>query len=154
MPDNNAEKPKIHIDDDWKAQAQREKERLAAEVEGKKPAEPAAHVQKGPPGEVPTGAARPGGAAGGQRELPPANFATLVSTLVTQAMFAMGAIDDPRTRQRYVDLPLAKHHIDMLAVLEDKTRGNLSDDERHLIDQALYEARMHYVEIAQRMSMI
>jgi len=130
MTENNEEKPKIIVDDDWKAQAQAEKEKLADEVE-KGPAEP------------------PGAAGQRPRELPPANFATLVGSLVTQILFALGGVEDPKTKRRYVDLALAKHHVDMLAVLEEKTKGNLTDDETKLLDRALYETRMQYVQVAQ-----
>ncbi len=141
MTDKNAkgeEKPKITVDDDWKAQAQAEKERLAKEAQAKPAAPPAA-------GEgAEAGPSRP-------RELPPADFATLVSTLVTQIFLALGGLEDPKTKKRYVDLALARHHIDTLVVLEEKTRGNLTDDEKKLLDKALYETRMQYVQLAQRL---
>ena len=122
------DEPKIIIDDDWKAQAQAEKEKLAADE--------AAQADEGGP------------AGAGERQIPPASFEVMVSTLVTQAMFALGAIEDPASGKRFLDLDLAKHHIDMLSVLEAKTKGNLDDDESKLIDQALYESRMHYVQVA------
>ena len=137
MGENNEEKPKIIVDDDWKAQAQAEKEKLAAEAE-KAP----------PPAEGEAGAAA-GAAEGQARELPPANFATLVSALVTQVLLSLGGVEDPRTKNRYVDLALAKHHIDMLGVIEEKTKGHLTDEEKKLLDNALYESRMQYVQIAQ-----
>ena len=59
-------------------------------------------------------------------------------------------MEDPKTKRRYVDLDLAKHHIDILGLLEEKTKGNLTDEEKKLLDQALYEVRMQYVQIAQR----
>lgn len=123
---------KIIIDDDWKSQAQAEKEELAREVEQQQ--------------------AQAGAGRGGQRELPEASFSTLVSTLATQALLALGGMEDPKTNRRYVDLDLAKHHIDTLSVLEEKTKGNLSDEEAKLLDQALYETRLTYVELAQRIS--
>ena len=128
MSDSNNQEPapKIIVDDDWKAQAQAEKERLSAE-------------EVAPPA---------GDDAQGQRQMPEASFEVLISSMVTQAMFALGAIEDPATKKRYLDLDLAKHHIDMLTVLEEKTKGNLSDDEAKLLDQALYESRMHYVQVA------
>ena len=128
-----AEDKKIIIDDDWKNQAQAEKEKLSEQVE--KPAE--------------------GGAAGGpegERGLPPASFTTLISSLVTQIFYSLGGIEDPQTGKRYLDLGLAKHHIDMLTVIEEKTKNNLTADEKKLLDQALYETRMQYVQIAQRVS--
>ncbi len=134
------EKPKIVVDEDWKAQAEAEKQRLAeAETEAEAKAE-----------EV--GAAGAAGAAGadaaGPRELPPASFATLVSSQVTQVLFALGAFPDPQGR-RFRNLDVAKHHVDTLAVLEEKTKGNLTDDEKKLLDNALYEVRMAYVQAAQ-----
>lgn len=146
MADNKDDKPKIIIDDDWKAQAQAEKERLAQEVDKPKPAAAA-------PG-APGASAAPAGPAGeeAERELPPANFPTLVSSIVTQIFFALGGIEDPQTGKRYLDPALAKHHIDMLSVLEQKTKGNLTDEEKKLLDQALYETRMQYVQIAQRLA--
>ena len=142
------EKPKIIVDDDWKAQAQAEKEKLAEQAEQKTPpsGEPAAT------GGKPVDATRQ--RAGQRRELPPPSFTALVSSLATQAMFAMGGMEDPQTHRRYVDLELAKFHIDTLAVLEDKTRGNLTDEEKKLLDEVIYQCRMHYVEIAQRVSQI
>ena len=127
------EKPKIISDDDWKAQAQAEKERLAEEVD-KQAAEGPAAEERGP------------------RELPAASFATLVSSIMTQVLFALGGMEDPKTKRRYVDLDLAKHHIDTLRVLEEKTRGNLTDEEKRMLDRALYETRMQYVQMAQRVT--
>jgi hypothetical protein len=116
------EKPKIIVDDDWKAQAQAEKQKLEQQAE-----------------------------QAAAQELPAASFATLVSSLVAQAFMAMGGYEDPKTKRRYVDLALAKHHIDTLVVLEDKTKGNLSAEEKKLLDNALYEVRMQYVQLAQRL---
>ena len=132
------ETPKIHIDSDWKAQAQAEKAKLAAESKGKGGSSSSAGVV--------------GGGSGGDGEygeMPPANFETLLSTFITQALFAMGAIPDPQTGQPALHLDLARHHIDMLTVLEEKTKNNLSDDESKLLSGALYELRSRYVEVAQ-----
>ena len=129
-----AERPKIHIDSDWKAQAQAEKQKLAQQA-------------KQPPAEG--GQAAGAGAAGGAPgQMPEANFETLVNTLATQALFAMGAVPDPRTGQRVAHLDLARHHIDMLGVIEDKTKGNLSDEEQDQLSQTLYELRQTYVQVA------
>ena len=123
------EEPKIHIDSDWKAQAQAEKEKLSEKV---KDAES-------------TG---PEGAAKGAGGLPPASFETLVSTMATQALFAMGAIPDPRTGQRMQHMELARHHIDMLTVLEEKTKGNLTDDETKMLTGTTYELRSRYIQLS------
>ena len=124
--DAGQDAPKIIVDDDWKAQAQAEKEKLAEQ-------EAQAAADGGPDG---------------QRQIPPASFEMLISTMVTQTMFALGAIPDPQTGQRYMDLDVAKHHVDMLGILMEKTKGTLTEDESKLIDQALYECRMHYVQVA------
>ena len=128
MPEKD-EKRKIIVDDDYKKQAQAEKEKLAQEA------------------ETPSAG---GGAAGDTREIPPASFTTLVGSLVSQVFMALGGYEDPRTKRRYVDLELAKHYVDTLAVLEEKTKNNLSEDEKKLLDRSLYEARMQYVQIAQQ----
>ena len=81
--------------------------------------------------------------------MPPASFATLVSSIVTQILFALGAFADPQTGRRYRNLALAKHHIDVLGILEEKTKGNLTPEEKQLLDNALYEVRMAFVQAAQ-----
>ena len=133
----NQDTPKIQVDQDWKAQAQAEKERLAQQQEAA--AEGAADAGPGA-GE---------GAAGRERGLPPADFKTLISTMATQAMLAMGAIPDPATGQRVAHLDLARHHIDMLGVIDDKTKGNLSEEEQQMLGSVVYELRMQYVQLSQ-----
>jgi len=153
------QKPKIIVDDDWKAQARAEKERLAREVEQKQQAAAAAAAAPSAgPAATAGGAGAPtreaAAAKAGQqaRQLPAASFAQHVNSLVTQAFMAMGGMEDPRTKRRYVDLDLAKYHIDTLVVLEEKTKGNLTDDEKRLLDQGLYECRMQFVHMAQSMA--
>lgn len=140
---NTPDEPKIIIDDDWKAQAQAEKERLASELK----TEPAPAESQPQPesAEEPDESAD----ASREREVPGASFAILVNSLLTQMFFALGAIPDPQSGKRYVDLDLAKHHIDMLGILEEKTKGNLTEDETKMLDRAMYEGRMQYVQVAQ-----
>jgi hypothetical protein len=137
---------KLHVDADWKEQVKAERERLAHE-ESSRPA------MKGPAGPV----AAPGAAellgeqapgAGEDESLPPASFATLVQTLATQAMLFLTPQRDPQTQQAVINVDLAKHSIDLLSVLEEKTKGNLTDDEKRLLDTALYQTRMAYVRVA------
>ncbi|MCG3180282.1 MAG: hypothetical protein BIFFINMI_02641 [Phycisphaerae bacterium] len=123
------ETPKIHIDSDWKKQAHEEKERLAKEVEEKS-------------------AAGGGPEAVGPEGLPEPTFAEIVATLATQAFMFMGEGVDPQSGQRMVSLPVAKHFIDLLSVLDAKTQGNLGEDEKKNLDRWLYEARMRYVQLA------
>ena len=77
------------------------------------------------------------------------NFASFVLSLVHTAAVHFGDVADPTTGERHAsNLPLAQQMIDILAMLEEKTRGNLSAEERQLIDQVLYELRMRYVEVS------
>jgi len=133
-----AGEPKIHVDSDWKREAQAEKERLAGEAEQAAAAAPGKGAAAAPPGP---GGNRP-------RQLPPANFTSLVQTLATQAAIFMSDQQDPETGESVQHLELAKHNIDLLAVLEEKTKGNLTDEERRLLDRMLYELRMAYVSAA------
>lgn len=133
--------PILHVDDDWKAQAQAEKAKLA---EKEKAAKQAA-AQSGTGTAATQGSTTKSSRAG---QIPPADFTTLVSSLATQALFAMGAMPDPQTGQRYTNLDIARHHIDSLSVLEEKTKGNLSEDETNMLASTLYELRSSYVQIA------
>jgi hypothetical protein len=146
MPDES--QPSLQIDADWKKQAQEEKRRLAEQQ--KQAAGSAGGVAAAASGaasrESPGAAATPS-AARDARELPPASFATLVQSMVTQALFYLGDLA-VRGGEPVVNLDMAKHHIDTLAVIEEKTANNLTPEERRLLDTALYEARMRYVNVA------
>ena len=115
--------PKLHIDDDWKAEAQAEKEKLSKEESAAEPAS-----ERGP--------------------LPGPSFSLLVISLVSQARICLGDLENPITKKKQLDLEAAKHHIDMLEMLDAKTSGNLSDEEKNLLDSVLYELRMRYVQLS------
>ena len=136
------EQAKIIVDDDWKSQAQAEKERLSSRVEHKREGAPAGGAAETPSGRR--------GAGVEPEEIPPASFSVLVNSLATQGILAMGGVEDPRTGHRIVDLELAKHYIDTLKVLEEKTKGNLDEEERKTLDEARYQLRMVFVDISQR----
>lgn len=72
-------------------------------------------------------------------------FLSYISGLVMAASVYIGDEPDPMTGLRAVNLTSAGHAIDVLSMLEEKTRGNLSDDERRMLEGALYELRMKYV---------
>ena len=144
------EQPSLHIDTDWKKRAQEEKKRLAEKAQQEAQAKPvAAPVAAGPatPGAAPAAATRGPRGARGQRELPPASIATLAQSLMTQALYYLGDVayqgGDPVT-----NLDMAKHNIDTLTVLEEKTANNLTDDERHALDLALHGARTRFINVA------
>ncbi|MBN1627606.1 MAG: DUF1844 domain-containing protein [Deltaproteobacteria bacterium] len=78
--------------------------------------------------------------------LPEVNFNSLIFSLSSSAFFNLGEIPDPQTGERHKDLPLAKHSIDIIAMLGDKTKGNLDDDEQKFLDNILADLRLRYVK--------
>ena len=80
------------------------------------------------------------------KQIPPASFSFLISTLAAQAMTAMGQAPDPRSGKKEVQPELARHFIDSIAVLEEKTKGNLTTDEAQLVQAVLHQLRIFYVE--------
>ncbi len=83
--------------------------------------------------------------AGTEQSFPELNFATFVFSLGTSAMYHFGDFPDPVTKKAERNLEAAKQTIDILAILKEKTRGNLNDDEDRLLESLLYELRMRYV---------
>lgn len=79
--------------------------------------------------------------------MPEASFPTLVNSLVTQILLYIGDLT-PRGVEPQINLDMAKFNIDLLGVLEEKTRGNLSPEEQKLLDNALYETRMRFISVA------
>jgi hypothetical protein len=75
----------------------------------------------------------------------PASFVNFLSTLATNAAAALGAVPHPVTGQRTLDLDSGKFWIDVLAMLRDKTKGNLSEKESRLLEGLLADLRMQYV---------
>jgi hypothetical protein len=158
------DKPSLHIDTDWKKQAQEEKRKLA-EQEAKRAEEREQRAASSPMGVVSGGmsgdiAAAPAGVAGaapggararGQRgEMPQASLASLVQSVMTQVLYYLGDLA-PRGAEPTMNLDMAKHHIDTLGVLEQKTNGNLSAEEQKVMDSALYETRMRFVSAASQL---
>jgi len=80
------------------------------------------------------------------KDLPPMTFSTLIFSLSTQAMVSMGEFPDPMTKKIVKDLSLAKQSIDLLGILEEKTRGNLDNDEEQFLKASLTDLRIRFVE--------
>jgi len=125
MADEKKEK-KIIVDEDWKQQAQKEKEILAAKEKAEK--EQTEKQKRGP--------------------LPPGDFAALVSMLVTQAFYALGALKVEGQEKKETDLEMAKYNIDMIETLQEKTKGNLTEQEEKVLENTLSQLRMTYVNAA------
>ncbi|MGB7592440.1 MAG: DUF1844 domain-containing protein [Terriglobia bacterium] len=87
---------------------------------------------------------------GGQFEDESSGFETLVSYLSTTAMFQLGLIPGPSGEHIPADMPNAKRTVDLLEVLQEKTKGNLSASESRLLQDVLYELRMSFVEMQKR----
>ncbi len=103
------------VDESWKESAQKEKDAVRQE----KPAD--------------------------EFNAPEADFKFFVTTLAIQASISLGIMANPGTNQKEENLPQAKFLIDTLAVIKDKTKGNLTKEEDELLEGILYELRMQYV---------
>ena len=80
--------------------------------------------------------------------LPSIDFATFVLSLNHSALLHLGEAPDFESGKREKNLPLARQTIDLIAMLEDKTKGNLTGDEERLLGQILYDLRMRFVEVS------
>ncbi len=127
MAEEKKEEKKIIIDEDWKGKAQKEKEGLKEKEKTEKPQKDAEQ----------------------QYQLPTGDFGSLVSLLATQAMFAMGFITTEKDKEPKKDLRLAKFHIDILEALEQKTKGNLTDEEQKFLSGTLSQLRMGFVSVSE-----
>ncbi|MBN1125364.1 MAG: DUF1844 domain-containing protein [Sedimentisphaerales bacterium] len=117
---------KIIVDEDWKSQAQREKETLTSEQK--------VQHEEGQEEEA--------------SSLPPADLSALVSMLATQAMFSLGLIHEKGSEPPKPDFTMAKFNIDMLDVIAEKTKGNLTEEEDSLLQGTLAQLRMAFVQMA------
>lgn len=79
-------------------------------------------------------------------QLPKIDFSTFVFSLNSSALVHMGLLEEPTTQTRMQNLQLAKQTIDILAMLEEKTRGNLTEDEDRMLKNILYDLRILYVK--------
>ncbi len=107
------------VDESWKEQARREKEKLGASQDTEE-SEP----------------------------LPDASFLGLVEELALRVLFALGQMPNPVTGTQETDLPAARYTIDLLGVLEEKTSGNLSQEESAALAELLGRLRMTYIHCA------
>jgi len=82
--------------------------------------------------------------------LPEINFSTFVISLSTQALMHLGEVPSPLSGKVETDVPAAKQMIDLLAMLRDRTRGNLNSNEDRLMDDILFDLRMKYVEAVKK----
>ena len=93
---------------------------------------------------------RPEPGASTRRDLPPADFTMLVNMLVTNAMVFLGQMPAPGSQQYVRNLPQAQHMVDLLMVLREKTRGNLTPDEDQMMQDLLPQLQMAYVSASRQ----
>ncbi len=145
MTDKEGKSEEKHVDEDWKERARHERESLSdAEASTQKTA-PLDEGAVGAEAEPAAGEEGPGERpAGGQ--LPPPSFLGLVAGMGAQASICLGVVENPLTGKVEKDLEAAKHVVDTLGMLKEKTEGNLTEAESAYLDDLLYGLRMQYVE--------
>lgn len=84
--------------------------------------------------------------SGSNDTLPKIDFSSFILSLYSSGLVQLGKVEDPSTGKKEVNLTLAQHTIDMLAMLEEKTTGNLNEEEENLFKALLSEIRLAYVE--------
>jgi hypothetical protein len=124
MSEETPDKPKIIVDEDWKSQVQAEKD---SAKQAPQPDEQGAQ----------------------HASLPEPSFSQLVTLLATQAAAALGQGAPSDQEEILIDLGIAKHLIDLLEVLEVKTKGNLTPEENDMLGQVLHSLRMLFVAYKQ-----
>ncbi len=116
---------RIIVDEDWKAQVEREKREAAEKKDSQ---------------------------AGLDPPLPPPTLTALSSSLAMQAMAALGLLPDPLTGKLEVRLNRARHLIDTVNLLLEKTKGNISEEESRAMEEMLHELRLTYVQVQARLA--
>jgi hypothetical protein len=88
-----------------------------------------------------------------KREAPPLpepNFTALIFSLSSTALFHLGDIPDPQTGEKQMDLSLAKHTIDTIAMLQQKTAGNLTEEEQKFTESILADLRWRFIKASKQ----
>ena len=117
-------KKKIIVDEDWKSQVDAER----AELEEQRVSKSTTDASQA---ESP--------------QMPPASFEMLLTTLATEAMVALGQIPHPMNEKRTVNIEQAKYFVDTLAMIQEKTKGNLSTEEQTVLDGLLHQLQMAFI---------
>lgn len=84
----------------------------------------------------------------GKCVMPEVTFMAFIISLNTSVFFHLGEIADPETGEKRIDLPMARHAIDTLVVLQEKTKGNLDPEEMEMLKNILYDVKMRFVAAA------
>lgn len=127
---------KKRVDESWKEQAEKEKQSAPQQA-----------AQASQPKDESAASGQPGKPDIQYEEegMPQAKFDIFISGLAMEALIALGDMAHPATRRQSTNLAQAKYLIDVMGIIEEKTRGNLSVDENKLLQDALYQLRMRYM---------
>ncbi len=82
----------------------------------------------------------------GKCVMPEVTFTAFIMSLNTSALFHLGEIADPETGEKVIDFSLARHAIDTLVLLQEKTKGNLDSDETEMLKNILYDVKLRFVK--------
>jgi hypothetical protein len=121
---------RIIVDEDWKTRVEAERDAAVRAKQG----EVAAETARPTPGEP-------------APQMPPASFEMLVTTLATEAMIGLGQIPHPLSGKVHIDAMQARYAIDMLEMLAEKTKGNLTPGEERGLGDLLHQLRMAFVAV-------
>ncbi len=133
---------RIFTDEDKEAEGKDERARTQPSTDDDVPPEPTAEKTREPETAEPSKS----DASEEQPQFPEINFPTFVVSLNASALLHLGAIEDPNSGQKAKNLPMAKQTIDILSMLEEKTAGNLNNEEKNLLKNILYDLRLMYVK--------
>jgi hypothetical protein len=128
VPEGEDGHGEVSVDEDWKAEVKREQEKLDAKLKEKREKE--SKEQAAP------------------HELPAPDFMQFISGIAAQTLMQLGDIENPYEGKKTVNLEAARYSIDLIAMLEEKTKGNLSPDEERYVKSAVHDLRMRFVEAA------
>lgn len=127
--------PKIFVDEDWKQKAEAEKQAMEEEApDAADSGKTEASSEEGP-GEA-------------DYDLPPASFPSLLQEFSTRALVSLGMIQNPFSGESQVDLRAAAYSIDMLAILQEKTEGNLEEAEGVYLGQLIAQLREAFLKVS------
>ena len=133
---------RVFTDEEKEAEAKNDKTQAHPSTDEEAPSQPASEKTRESEAPEPSES----DASEEQPQFPEINFPTFVVSLNASALLHLGAIEDPTTGQKTRNLPMAKQTIDILSMLEEKTAGNLNNEEKNLLKNILYDLRLMYVK--------
>ena len=140
----DSEKPEIVVDEDWKARVKAEDAALDQKIQEEK--KNASQTERQEAAQTGQRGSDSSDISGEELEMPAASFSTLVGMFMTQAMVGLGVIPNPVSGKAEPQLKLARHFIDLLGIIEEKTKGNLEADEKSMLNSTLHQLRTMFLQ--------